>query len=227
MFGFVSHASYTAAAAGAGLRPSEAKRRLRAHFAHDANPIAALFRNAGASFERRWNALNGSLPLGVATFAGGPSIRRQPRDGTDCAVRARLAAECIELSNITFAEPTLPLSATADALGWATVAEIMASLYAEPALDTVRAARVLGCSVRTLQRELATCRLRFTLVRQAIRISIAGFRLRSLNEPSTETAMAAGFYDAPHFNHAWRAACEMSPRSYRRLYATRAVADSQ
>lgn len=54
---------------------------------------------------------------------------------------------------------------------------------------------------------------------QAVRLTIAGYRLRHCDESIAATAQAAGFFDSAHLNHAWAAACDIVPSAYRVLAA--------
>jgi AraC-like DNA-binding protein len=215
--GFVEHAVYAQAAArtlGAGQRA----RRLQQGFTCDANPLAALLFGAGenAEFDRRWNALNRLARLGVRTHleesphASAPSLRRQPQAAAaDSAFRSELVEQCIEAARSCAQQPG---SAAADAIGM---------LYEEPATELLDAAAQLGCAPRTLQRDLGRHGLTFGLVKQAVRLTIAGYRLRNLDESITATAQAAGFFDSAHLNHAWEAACDIAPSVYRTLAGRR------
>ena len=78
-------------------------------------------------------------------------------------------------------------------------------------LDAVRS------SVRTLQRQLALHRLLFVLIRQAVRITIAGHRIRTSTESFAMTAQAAFYFDSAHMIHAWQTACGVTPSAYRSI----------
>jgi AraC-like DNA-binding protein len=232
--GFVEHDVYAEAAQAAArsLRAGQRTRRLALGFACDANPLAALLFGASESteFERRWNALNRLARLGVRTHlesnASGPSLRRQPHiAAADSAFRAELVEQCIEAARSCAQQrpasadrPDHLLSlARALAPPASAAADVTGMLYEEPATELLDAAAQLGCAPRTLQRDLGRHGLTFGLVKQAVRLTIAGYRLRNLDESITATAHAAGFFDSAHLNHAWEAACDIAPSVYRTL----------
>jgi AraC-like DNA-binding protein len=236
--GFVGHTEYSAVAQAAAERRwtlSHLERRLQRSLDADANPIAALLRTADAKseFSRRWNAFNRLANLGVSTLisadAGADGMRSlvrlsQTRDA-DTAFRAQLTAQCMELASSAADEAARRgdcperLAEVANGFGLAgtALADLIALLYAEPSFEVVTCAGELACSARTLQRELARAELTFGAVKQAVRLTIAGYRLRHFDEPVTATAYAAGFFDSAHFNHAWRRACDITPSAYRAL----------
>jgi AraC-like DNA-binding protein len=236
--GFVSHGEYAAAAQAAAERRWTLRyleRRLQQSIDADANPIAALLRTADAKseFSRRWNAFNRLANLGVSTLisadAGAGDMRSlvrlpQTRDA-DTAFRAQLTAQCMELASSAAGEAARwgdrpeRLAELANGFGLAgtALADLIALLYVQPSFEVGACAGELACSARTLQRELARAELTFGAVKQAVRLTIAGYRLRHLEEPVTETAHAAGFFDSAHFNHAWRRACDITPSAYRAL----------
>ena len=72
-------------------------------------------------------------------------------------------------------------------------------------------------SVRTLQRQLALHGLLFVLIRQAVRITIAGHRIRTSTESFAMTAQAAFYFDSAHMIHAWQTACGVTPSAYRSI----------
>ncbi|GGY06586.1 helix-turn-helix domain-containing protein [Pseudoduganella dura] len=104
-----------------------------------------------------------------------------------------------------------------DAQGGGVPAGLLALLYGEPGRPLHEAARELGCAPRTVQRALAGLGLTYDVLRQAVRLTIAGRLLRDGTGMVTEAAHAAGFYDAAHLNRAWRAACDIMPLRYRAL----------
>jgi AraC-like DNA-binding protein len=236
--GFVEHAVYAAAAQAAArsLPAGQRARRLQLGFACDANPLAALLFGASesAEFERRWNALNRLARLGVRTHleshASGPGMRRQPHaTAADSTFRAELVEQCIEAAR-SCAQQRLASTDRADHLHSlaqalappsSATADVTGMLYEEPATELLDAAARLGCAPRTLQRDLGRYDLTFGLVKQAVRLTIAGYRLRNRDESITATAHAAGFFDSAHLNHAWETACDISPSVYRTLAGRR------
>lgn len=237
--GFVGHAVYAQAAQAAASTSTvgQRARRLLLGFACDVNPLASLLLGAAESteFERRWNALNRLARLGVRTHlegsrAGAPGVRRQPQTKVaDSAFRTELVEQCIEAARscaqrrpANADRPDLLFSlAQVLAAPASAAADVIGMLYEEPATDLLDAAARLGCAPRTLQRDLGRHGLTFGLVRQAVRLTIAGYRLRNLDESITATAQAAGFFDSAHLNHAWEAACDITPSGYRTLAGRR------
>ena len=232
--GFVAHADYVRTAAAAECAaPTDAAlaRRLALLLACDANPLAALVRAAADAeqFARRWNGINQRVALGVATVIGGPrrAGARQPRRDADAdsALRQRLMHNFIaQLGPAPAgvrASPSPGLQGIAALLGLANAApgELSAALQQRPDAGLAACAKALGCSSRTLQRQLGAAGLTFGQLRQAVRVGLAGDLLRNTRAPLVEVALAAGFYDSPHFNRAIRLSSRLSPGEYRALCA--------
>ncbi len=233
--GLVSHAAYARAAQAAdgALAPARAARRLTRLLAHDVNPLAALFPPgaAPACLELRWNALNRRARFGVGTVlqVGDDrrlSARRSPPAGErDHALRARLGEHSINwlatrsTDAASAPDGTSPLAALAARLttGSGALHDTLALLHAEPTRDLIASAAALGVSPRTLQRRLAQDGAPFARLRQAARITLAAERLRARDETLTDTAHAAGFFDAAHMVHAWHRACGLTPSAYRAI----------
>jgi AraC-like DNA-binding protein len=229
--GFVGHDEYAAAAQAADERrwtPRQLERRLQQSIDADANPVAGLFRTADApgEFSRRWNAFNRLANLGVSTLIAANDgdarafVRLTQTPDADTAFRAQVTAQCMELaSSARRGDRRDCLADVASRCGLAgtALAELIALLYTEPSFEVGKCAAELACSTRTLQREIARGDLTFGAVKQAVRLTIAGYRLRHVDEPVTATAHAAGFFDSAHFNHAWRRACDIAPSAYRAL----------
>lgn len=236
--GVVSHETYVGAARAAnasGVTPRQARQNLADTAACDASPLAALFppELTTRAFEQRWNALNKAATFGVVTMVASPgtetvSIRRTPRTSErDDRLRAALSEGCIEWLATRAAEDahlgerallTLSLRLGLDR---SAVHEAAACLYAEPAADLEQCATELAVSPRTLQRQLANDGLAFGVLRQAVRLTIAGQRMRGRRAESiTATAHAAGFYDSAHLTHAWQQACGLAPSAWRAIAAS-------
>lgn len=232
--GLVGHAQYAGAASAAasrGLPFAQTWRNLERAAAHDVNPLAALFPPglAPRNFEVRWNALNEAAQFGVATEVAAPgtadaAIRRTPRTRErDHVLRAALMENCVEWLATRTADEAhageCPLVSLSLRLGQERSAahEVTQYLYAGSAEDLGQCAAALAVSPRTLQRQLARDGLTFALLRQAVRITIAGQRMRTRAESITDTAHAAGFYDAAHLIHAWQRACGVAPSVYRAI----------
>jgi AraC-like DNA-binding protein len=235
--GVVSHDAYARAARAAsagGMTPRQVQRNLADAAAWDASALAALFPadlNTRA-FEQRWNALNESATFGVVTVVVAPdtqsskaaTIRRTPRTyERDDPLRAALSEGCIEwlatraAEHVHTGERALTSLSLRLALERSAVHEAVTCLYAEPAADLEQCAAELAVSPRTLQRQLARDGLAFGVLRQAVRLTIAGQRMREQAESITVTAHAAGFYDSAHLTHAWQQACGLTPSVWRSI----------
>jgi AraC-like DNA-binding protein len=232
--GYVEHSIYAAAArlASVTLRPKELERRLRLSIAADANPIGNLFVSLvdEGQLKRRWNAFNALARLGVRTrihhgAAQSNLLVREPQTPErDDPFRSDLIASCLGmlLPSAKDKQPSdipqrLLRIANSFNLRKTALTEVLEYLHAEPALDIKQLSKQLGCCTRTLQRALRGYDLTFALVKQAVRLSIAGYRFRNVDEPIVATAQAAGFFDSAHLNHAWSLACDVSPSEYRSL----------
>jgi AraC-like DNA-binding protein len=235
--GLVDHEAYASAAhvaATHGLTPRQARQNLRHSATYDANPLTTLFPHGltGRGFEDRWNTLNEAAKFGVATTVAAPgtqavTIRRTPRTREhDDPLRAALSEGCIEWLATRSAEETVGDEHALVSLSLrleqerSAAHEIAAYLYAEPSANLDECAAELAVSPRTLQRQLARGGLAFGVLRQAVRITLAGQRLRKRAESITATAHASGFYDSAHLIHAWQQACGLTPSAWRDI-ATR------
>jgi AraC-like DNA-binding protein len=225
--GFAGHFQYAAAARAAAPRLSagELRRRLELGVDTDANPIAMLACSAADehAFRGRWNAFNRLAYLGVNTEIGTSIVRsaRTPLPD-DTPFRRDLATQLAALlgrrTQGRAPDQAEPLRAIAARLGLrGALADLLGMLYADPTLDLEQCRKLAGCSARTLQRALSRQGLNFGLTRQAVRLTVAGFRLRHLDEPIARTAQESGFFDSAHLNHAWSAACGITPSAYRAL----------
>ncbi|MEO7036522.1 MAG: helix-turn-helix domain-containing protein, partial [Polyangiaceae bacterium] len=218
--GFVPHGAYVqraAANAQGGQTPVALARRIAASSALDANPIAELLLGApdATVFATRWNGFNRSASLGVRTFIGSDGLRREPR-GADDAFRAELIAEVIpRLTPCQRLDTSHRLCQLYDKDD--VIRDVLEGLYQSPALNLNETAARLGCSRRTLQRGLVGGGLTFRGLRQAVRVTLAGYQLRQPAGSVTDIAHRCGFFDSAHFVRAWRRACSMAPSAYRDL----------
>jgi AraC-like DNA-binding protein len=233
--GLVAHEVYANAASAAsasGLTPRQARANLARAAACDASPLAALFPAglATRAFEQRWNALNEAARFGVATTVAAPgtraaAIHRTPRTRKeeDNPLREALSEGCIEwLATRTAGDDPMGEQALVSLsllLGQerGVAHDVAAYLYTEPEAGLETCAAELAVTPRTLQRQMARGGLAFGMLRQAVRLTIAGQRLRSRAESITATAHAAGFYDSAHLTHAWQDACGLTPSAYRAI----------
>lgn len=232
--GFVPHAAYAALAdraAARGLPMAHVEARMAGLLALDANPVAALMAGSGSqqALVRRWNGFNHQAPLGVHTLMTGPAgapLQRSARHaGAHSALRQGVTAACVQQLSRAVDRPAHearhapPLLARLAALhaGGGGLHDCTEHLHAQPAATLAECAQALGMSARTLQRMLEARGLRFTRLRQAVRITLAGQALRTGSGTLTGVALDAGFFDAAHFAHAWKQACGLSPSQYRQL----------
>jgi AraC-like DNA-binding protein len=222
--GFVSHASYVDAAARRIVTRPE--RLMARELAFELNPLAALFTEAPDSerFGARWNGFNAAASLGVRTRIDGAALLRSATERQGAEQRAALIAACVDALAGRAAHPHGGVAGRGElergwdtAAGGGVLAELLPLLYGEPGTPLDVAARRLGCSLRTVQRALAGLGLTYELLRQAVRLTLAGRALRLGTLSVTEVAHACGFFDAAHLNRAWRAACDITPLRYRAL----------
>lgn len=205
----------------------EIRRRMRELVATDLNPVCTLLATAPspAAFEARWNGLHRLWRVATDTlvhFRGDGVIeyRRQVRDANarDTELKESVMAACLA----TLAHPPERAS------DWAGVGaslgmdgrapcELAAWLQSRPDASLAEAATQLGCSARTLERQLMEAGTAFTQVRAAVRTTTAARLLREGDLPLTEIAQQAGFYDSAHFARGFRAATGTTPTQYRQL----------
>jgi AraC-like DNA-binding protein len=230
--GFVSHDEYFTLASLVEQRPPPERSLLdsvRGLVGLDANPLAALLRNAGseAQFVQRWNVIDQHLELGVSTRLGqrlGTPVRRQPWTDPDSRLRRtvmemfteQLRDEALKGCDRPLDVDLETLVRTLGAVG-VPVGDLIAGLRSRPTSDLVSSAGLLGCSARTVQRQLSRLNVSFQQVRRAVRVERATQLLRFTDLPMTEVALAAGFYDAPHFNRAVRLSTTVCPTAYRTI----------
>ncbi|SIO71761.1 AraC-type DNA-binding protein [Burkholderia sp. GAS332] len=231
--GLVTHDHYANAAQSAAgeLSSTKVKQQLAIAIAVDANPIAALFPPTvrAEDFESRWNALNEAAHFGVKTClenfgTDAEEVSRISATGErDELFRAEMMSHFLELLSgghranvVDDGRAILTLSANLEPAASA-IHEVLELLYAEPGIGIEQCAIQVGASLRTLQRQLARHGLLFAQLKQAVRITIAGYRMRNCDESLTTTAQVAGFFDSAHMIHAWQTACGISPSTYRSI----------
>ncbi|MBN8943451.1 MAG: helix-turn-helix transcriptional regulator [Rhizobiales bacterium] len=231
--GFIDDASYhrvAARAAGERAALPRLERRMRPLIEVDANPVAELMRTApdAATFARRWNGFNRSAPLGVDTSVSadrGIRLRRAVRSTeADSAFRGQVIATCVALiapgsAGGRRADDDRRLAVNARMLDspHAALVDLVDLLYAEPVAGLAACTTALGCSRRTLQRDLAHAGVSFSTLRQAVRLTVAGHAIRTGAGSLTAVAQAAGFFDSAHLVHAWKRSCGITPSEYRDL----------
>lgn len=232
--GLVDHDSYCLAieqAAHQRHAMQRADRRMRLLMALDANPIAGLLRTApdAATFQRRWNGFNRMAPLGVQTQicnhsdlrlqreARLPGLHQEMRDEAGAACIAHLLAERARSSQRDGTALLLTEHVASLAHGNPALQDSVDVLCANPFAELGDCAFAAGCSRRTLQRALTQAGLSFRLLRQAVRLTLAGDAIRAGGLSLTEIAHASGFFDSAHFAHAWKQSCGLTPLQYRSL----------
>lgn len=83
--------------------------------------------------------------------------------------------------------------------------------------DICLAAKITGCSVRTLQRRLKEFGLNYTDIVQRGRFGVATGLLRNPDTRVIDAAFAVGYDDPSHFTRAFRRLSGFSPHEYRQL----------
>jgi len=209
-----------------------AERRMRQLMALDVNPIASLMRTApdAAAFQRRWNGFNQMAPLGVRTQVchdTGLQLRRETRvPGLHEEMRYEAGAACVAQLVAERARPRQGEDTAAPRLiqhiGNLTcdnraLHDGANALCANPFAELGDCAVAVGCSRRTLQRAFSHAGTSFRLLRQAVRLTLAGDAMRAGVPSMTEVAHASGFFDSAHFAHAWKQSCGLTPLQYRSL----------
>ena len=233
--GFIAHDDYVSFASAVEDRPPPARQlldRIQTLVSFDTNPLSVLLRSSGSDirFIQRWNRLNQHLKLGVSTQIEGRSeqrLRRHLHKDADSPLRRNVMEMFVDQLGVEAARPDpfiareVGLESVAQALGLTgtAIAGLIEVLHDDPAADIPVCAKAMGCSTRTLQRQLSGLGLSFLMVRQAVRVRIATRMLRYTTVPLTEIGLAAGFYDASHFNRAIKLSTCISPTEYRALWS--------
>lgn len=234
--GFVNGPAYWQAARGSQgrLAPSVIDSRLRELIASDANPIVPLVLESGSAavMATRWNALHRGWQLPIDTLLDSDSggerklVRHCHAEGVDCELQGRIMASCIGLLDSAVGtgpraiKPATGLDALVQAQGFerSVVAEGLQLLQDLPdKLPLPRVAQALGCTTRTLQRELQRFGLTWPALRTALRLHRAAAHLRHGTRSLTEIAHDSGFYDSAHFANAFRRSAGVSPSLYRSI----------
>lgn len=234
--GFVNGPDYWQAARGSQgrLQPSVIDSRLRELIASDANPIVPLVLESGspAVMAARWNALHRGWQLPIDTLLDDdPSgsrrlVRHCHGEGVDCELQSRIMASCIALLDSAVGsarrkfDTGIGLAAMVQAQGFerSVVAEGLQLLQDLPdKLPLPRVAQALGCTTRSLQRELQRFGLTWPVLRTALRLHRAAAQLRHGEHSLTDIAHDNGFYDSAHFANAFRRSSGVSPSLYRSI----------
>ena len=232
--GLVDHDDYCLAIERAACRRHamlRAERRMLQLMALDANPIAGLMRTAPdrAAFQRRWNGFNRMAPLGVETqvchdtsfrlrrATRMPGLHEEMRDEAGAACIAHLLAGRTQVRQREDMAPLLAQHVGDLARDHLALQDSVHVLGVNPFAELGDCALAVGCSRRTLQRAFGHAGLSFRLLRQAVRLALAGDAIRAGGRSLTEIAHASGFFDSAHFAHAWKQSCGLTPLQYRSL----------
>lgn len=235
--GFVPHDTYVDVARHAEAAPlADAVLSSRMSFLiqSDFNPLIDLVRdcNDEEQFAQRWNVVNTKLKLGVTTLVRGPCYEtretRQKDGDTDLRKRVMSAfinQLCPKDSNtdeVFLASRRSLRDITSHAeLEGSVYDDLIGFLYESPDANLTECVAALGCSKRTLQRLINTGGMTFMDIRQAVRICASKELVRGTLQSFTDVALGTGFYDAPHFCHAFHKSCGLSPSEYRALSRSR------
>ncbi len=228
--GFVHHDEYVRLASDAEAAPPSdqaLEQQVELLLTCDVNPLSELVQSAANAdqFAQRWNGINRKVSLGVATLVDGPGLNRQPQQGRDSPLRQRVMRAFVEQlqpgrnpAGLGQGERRLEHVARHVGAGDAMI-ELTEVLYDSPDGELADCAGALGCSTRTLQRQLTRNAVTFGQVKQAVRICMSADLLRNTRASLTEVAMAAGFYDSAHFSRSMKLSSGLSPSEYRVLSA--------
>lgn len=142
-------------------------------------------------------------------------------DPEACKVAAlssvRFSIEAIEQSRASASQPAKTLSAAARHFGVEGMAHGELAMLFERmgCMPIAKAAAVLGCHRRTLQRQLQALGVTFESIVQAHRLANATARLHG---PDSLTRIAAeeGYSDLAHMTRSFSASCGMSPSALRK-----------
>ena len=187
------------------------------------NIIIILIRAyAGADFTpmRVWLASPArDLPIDPETVYGGvPVITDQPCGALEfprtllCLQRGESGA-CAESSG---GGPAAPVEQAPETLHEA-LQRCLASYLSEGYQDIAVAAEIVGCSVRSLQRQLREEQTSFSKIIDAIRCRNALVRLRDDDISLPELALRLGYSEQSAFNRAFRRWTGTTPQSYRSI----------
>ncbi|NLR75762.1 helix-turn-helix transcriptional regulator [Leeia aquatica] len=223
--GLVDHRQYLVQVQELEQRPTDTQlaRQFRLLRLLDGNPLTSLFATGlpEATFLARWNQLQRWLQLGVKTWLDDrPSrVRRDSHIGPDDPLRPQVIAHFIDCWQHALPDAGL-LSSHLQQLDLQQQAtgELAQLLLYQPGLELAACAQTLGCSVRTLQRQLQSYGVPFARLRQAIRLQRATQALLTGTQGMTDIALDCGYFDAAHFNHQWKLSTGLTPQQYRSLH---------
>lgn len=102
----------------------------------------------------------------------------------------------------------------------ASIEQVIQSLLLVSGTRIEDVAEMVGCSVRSLQRQLAREGLRYSDLVMRARFNLASRRLVANDGTMIEIALDLGYADQSHFSRAFRRWAGMSPREFRRHHKT-------
>jgi AraC-like DNA-binding protein len=236
--GFVPHDYYLRVANNAVVNPKSSREygsALRDFVRVDANPLADLLRVATTTddLRDRWNGINTFASLGVSTTVHAvgniATVRRPQIQSISDDLRESVAQALVsELASQVSARAQTATHITGERCQvletWCDldlpnplVGELIEFFSQEPAAGVSECVGNAFTSRRTLQREMTRTGLSITSLRTAVRLSVAGNRLRSNGQSITEIAHQTGFFDSAHFVRAWKQSCGLTPSQYRSI----------
>jgi AraC-like DNA-binding protein len=238
--GFAESSHYHRIAAGSVDRPSpsEIDVRVTTLLTADANPIVPLMIEARTveTFMARWNELHRLWPVAIDTTLerarddGWTTTRRCVALATDSPLQRTVMASCLRALREALHRHATASTAPGQMWPWqlagARCNDNAVAACAEALADTTvhhsqrGIARRVGCSSRTLQRELQRYGLTLPVLRSARRLVEAATKIR--HQPGiclTDLAYDCGFSDSAHFANCFRRSTAISPSNYARLAA--------
>ncbi|MEH6453998.1 MAG: AraC family transcriptional regulator [Psychromonas sp.] len=136
-----------------------------------------------------------------------------------------IAAEVLKrpfYHNETWSKPTKEDNTPTDFLSSLKVA--LPPYLHEGKLPIVKAAKIIGMGVRTLQRRLDKLGVNYTKVLEQVQLQEAQYYLKNSDVTITIIAVGLGYSDLPHFSRAFKRLAGISPSDYRKknssLYTT-------
>jgi len=248
--GHLPYARYHAAGVArerAGAGEGVVERLVGDWLATDLNPVTQIIGNLTQTANARW-ALNAYSHSAVLCVRGNTASRRPADSDTrrfdvsrDLLATVDDPALChlgvvstmealvgkVARNAVSAAAPEpIGLSSIAQYLGLdvSAATDVAVVFESEGQISIARAAQLLGCHQRTLERRLREEGVTAELLRRATRLVRATSQLRSSTSLTT-IAIAEGFSDLAHMSRAFKAACGMSPSLLRQAALGGAVTE--